>query len=35
MIAAWILLGIIVALPFLIPEFETDEKKGCDELGMS
>jgi hypothetical protein len=28
MIAAWILLAIIVSLPFLIPEFETQEQEG-------
>jgi len=36
MIAAWIVLGVILALPFLIPEFETDEKSvGDNELGVS
>ena len=34
MIAAWIILGVIVALPFLIPEFESEEQTN-DELGMS
>lgn len=28
MIAAWILLAIIVSLPFLIPEFEPKEQEG-------
>lgn len=28
MIAAWIILAIIVSLPFLIPEFEPQEQEG-------